>query len=169
VRQYPADALEGLEDRFLISIDHHTRASFAHVNWIDPHATATAELVYCLGRAAGVKITAEIATCLYTGLMTDTGSFMFKGTNEHTFALARGARSGWADPFQCARNIYFAHSTAKMRVLGAALTNLHREGPLAWIWVSASRWNAARPKRKTAKDRELRTFDSGCRGRRILP
>jgi len=36
----------------------------------------------------------------------------------------------------CARNIYFGHSTAKMRLLGAALSNLHREGPLAWIWVT---------------------------------
>jgi len=139
--------LERLEDRFLISIDHHTSGRpFAHVNWIDPHATATAELVYCLGRAAGVKITAEIATCLYTGLMTDTGSFMFKGTNEHTFALARELVLAGADPFQCARNIYFAHSTAKMRLLGAALTNLHREGPLAWIWVSREQMERSQAK-----------------------
>src|SRR3989475_7664254 len=129
--------LDGLEDRFLISIDHHTSGRpFAHVNWIDPHATATAELVYCLGRAAGVKITAEIATCLYTGLMTDTGSFMFKGTNEHTFALARELVLAGADPFQCARSVYFGHSAAKMRLLGAALSNLHCDGKLAWISVS---------------------------------
>jgi len=41
-----------------------------------------------------------------------------------------------ADPVQCARSIYFGHSTAKMRLLGAALSNLHREGRLAWISVS---------------------------------
>jgi phosphoesterase RecJ-like protein len=129
--------LEGLEKHFLISIDHHLSGrNFAHVNWIDPHATSTAEMVYRLGREAGVKITPEIATCLYTGLMTDTGSFMFQGTNEHTFALARELVMAGADPVLCARNIYFAHSTAKMRLLGAALSNLHREGPLAWIWVT---------------------------------
>ena len=129
--------LEGLESRFLISIDHHSSGrQFAHVNWIDPRAIATAEMVYRLAREAGVTISREIATCLYTALMTDTGSFMFKGTNEQTFALARELVLAGADPFQCARNIYFAHSTAKMRLLGAALTNLHREGPLAWIWVT---------------------------------
>src|SRR5262252_6328596 len=70
--------LGGLEERFLISIDHHTSGRpFAHVNWIDPHATATAELVFRLAREAGVKFSPEIATCLYTALMTDTGSFMF--------------------------------------------------------------------------------------------
>jgi len=41
-----------------------------------------------------------------------------------------------ADPALCARSIYFGHSTAKMRLLGAALSNLHREGSLAWIWVT---------------------------------
>ena len=129
--------LKGLENQFLINIDHHTSGRhFAQVNWIDPQAIATAEMVYRLAREAGVKISSEIATCLYTGLMTDTGSFMFKGTNERTFALARELALAGADPFQCARNIYFAHSTEKMRLLGAALSNLHREGPLAWIWVT---------------------------------
>jgi phosphoesterase RecJ-like protein len=129
--------LQGLENQFLINIDHHTSGrQFAQVNWIDPHAIATAEMVYRLAREVGVQISPEIATCLYTALMTDTGSFMFKGTNECTFALARELALAGADPFQCARNIYFAHSTEKMRLLGAALSNLHREGPLAWIWVT---------------------------------
>lgn len=129
--------LEGLEERFLINIDHHLSGRpFAHVNWIDPTAVATAEMVYRLAREAGVKISAEIATCLYTALLTDTGSFMFEGTNEHTFGLARELVLAGANPAHCARNVYFGHSTAKMRLLGAALSNLHREGPLAWIWVT---------------------------------
>lgn len=129
--------LEGLEDRFLISIDHHVSAKpFAHVNWVDPTAIATAEMIYRLAREAGVAISPEIATCLYTAVLTDTGSFMFQGTNEHTFTLARELVLAGADPARCARNIYFGHSTAKMRLLGAALSNLHREGSLAWIWVT---------------------------------
>jgi phosphoesterase RecJ-like protein len=129
--------LEGLENRFLISIDHHVSGRpFANVNWIDPKAVATAEMVYRLAREAGVKISPEIATCLYTAVLTDTGSFMFEGTNEHTFALARELVLAGADAAHCARNVYFGHSTAKMRLLGAALSNLHREGPLAWIWVT---------------------------------
>ena len=129
--------LQGLEDRFLINIDHHASARpFAHVNWIDPKAVATAEMIYRLAREAGVQISAEIATCLYTAVLTDTGSFMFAGTNEHTFELARELVLAGADPASCARNIYFGHSTAKMRLLGAALSKLQREGPLGWISVS---------------------------------
>ena len=118
--------LKGLEDRFLISIDHHISGRpFAHVNWIDPHAVATGEMVFRLAREAGAPFSPEIATCLYTALMTDTGSFMFQGTNEHTFALARELVLAGADPSHCARSIYFAHSVAKMRLLGEALRNLN--------------------------------------------
>ena len=129
--------LAGPDHQFLISIDHHLSGKpFAHVNWIDPSAVATAELVYRLAREAGVKISPDIATCLYTALLTDTGSFMFEGTNESTFGLARELVLAGADPARCARSVYFAHSTAKMRLLGAALSNLQREGELAWIWVT---------------------------------
>ena len=129
--------LHGLEDCFLINIDHHaTGRTFAQVNWIDSSVMATAELVYRMARLAGVSLDREIATCLYTALMTDTGSFMFEGTNEHTFAIARELVLAGADPADCARHIYFGHSTAKLRLLGAALANLHREGSLAWIWVT---------------------------------
>ena len=48
-----------------------------------------------------------------------------------------------ADPVHCARNVYFGHSTAKMRLLGAALSNLHREGSLAWIWVTSEQMEHA--------------------------
>lgn len=129
--------LDGLEDCFLINIDHHKSGrNFGHLNWIDPNAVATGELVYKLARAAGVKISPEIATCLYTAVLTDTGAFMFEGTNEHTFELARELVLAGADPAMCARHIYFGHSTAKLRLLGAALSALQREGPLAWIWAT---------------------------------
>jgi phosphoesterase RecJ-like protein len=130
-------ALEGLEKCFLINIDHHASGrNFAHINWIDSTVMATAELVYRLARLACVPVDRDIATCLYTGLMTDTGSFMFEGTNEHTFTVARELVLAGADPALCARHIYFGHSTAKMHLLGAALSNLHREGALAWIWIT---------------------------------
>jgi len=129
--------LEGLENRFLINIDHHRSGrNFAHVNWIDPQAVATAEMVYKLAKNAGVKITPDMATCLYTAVLTDTGAFMFEGVNQHTFELARELVLAGADPVRCARPIYFGHSTAKLRLLGLALSALQREGQLAWIWAT---------------------------------
>jgi bifunctional oligoribonuclease and PAP phosphatase NrnA len=129
--------LEGLQNHFVINIDHHVSGRpFGDVNWIDPKAVATAEMVYRMAQEAGVNISPEIATCLYTGVLTDTGSFVFEGTNERTFALARELVLAGADPARCARNVYFGHSTAKMRLLGAALSHLERERSLAWFWVT---------------------------------
>jgi phosphoesterase RecJ-like protein len=130
-------ALKGLESRFLINIDHHTSGRpFAHVNWIDPSACATAELVFRLAREAGVPISAEIATCLYTAVVTDTGSFAYAGTTEHTFALAQELVRAGADPVKIAQQVYFSNPTSKMRLLGAALSKLHQDGPLTWMYVT---------------------------------
>ena len=129
--------LQGLEGRFLINIDHHSSAKpFADVNWIDPAACAIAEMVFRLARAAQVQVTPDMATCLYTGLLTDTGSFCYPGTNAGTFELARELVECGADPVRIAQNVYFSRPTSKMRLLGAALSNLHREGALAWMYVT---------------------------------
>ena len=128
--------LAGLERHYLINIDHHATARpFANVNWIDPNACATAEMIFRLAREAGVKISPDVATCLYTAVLTDTGSFCFRGTTEHTFALAQELVRCGADPVRIAQNIYFSTHASKMRLLGAALSNLRCDGTLAWMHV----------------------------------
>lgn len=129
--------VQGLEQHFLINIDHHHSSKpFAHVNWIDTSACATAEMIFRLATAAGVHITPEIATCLYTAVLTDTGSFCYSPTNAHTFELARRLVEHGADPARIAQNVYFSNPTSKMRLLGAALSTLHREGPITWMTVT---------------------------------
>ena len=130
-------ALSGWDGRFLINIDHHCSGRpFANVNWIDPSACATAELIFRLAREAGVPISADIATCLYAAVVTDTGAFGYAGTNATTFALARELVLAGADPVRVAQEVYFSNSPAKMRLLGAALSKLHHEGSLAWVYVT---------------------------------
>jgi len=129
--------IQGLEQHFLINIDHHHSSKpFANVNWIDTSACATAEMIFRLATAAGVHITPEIATCLYTAVLTDTGSFCYAPTNAHTFELARRLVEHGADPARIAQNVYFSNPTSKMRLLGAALSTLHREGPITWMTVT---------------------------------
>ncbi len=128
--------LTGLERHYLINIDHHATARpFADVNWIDPNACATAEMIFRLARQAGVKISPEVATCLYTAVLTDTGSFCFNGTTERTFALAQELVRCGADPVAIAHNVYFSTHASKMRLLGAALSSLQCDGSLAWMHV----------------------------------
>ncbi len=129
--------LTGLDGRFLVNIDHHISGRrFANVNWIDTDACAVAEMVYHLARAAGVKVTPEMATCLYTAVLTDTGSFCYEGTDAHAFEVARELVGCGADPAAIAREVYFSNPLSKMLLLGAALSNLRRDGKLAWLWVT---------------------------------
>lgn len=129
--------LKGLDGRFLINIDHHVSGRpFADVNWIDDQACAVAEMVYSLAKLAGVQVTPEMATCLYTAVLTDTGSFAYHGTDAHTFDLAAKLVRHGADPVALARDIYFSNPTSKMLLLGAALSSLKRDGRIAWMWVT---------------------------------
>jgi phosphoesterase RecJ-like protein len=94
------------------------------------------ELVYRLAKAADATVTPEMATCLYTTVLTDTGGFCWGSTRASTFALARELVEAGANPIRIAQDIYFSTPASKLLLLGAALSNLHREGRLAWLWVS---------------------------------
>jgi phosphoesterase RecJ-like protein len=129
--------LRGLDNQFLINIDHHASSRpFANINWIDPSAVATAELVFRLAQAAQVKITPEIATCLYTAVLTDTGAFCYAPTNACTFELAKFLVEHGADPGKIAQSVYFSSPMSKMCLLGAALSRLERDGEIAWMSVT---------------------------------
>lgn len=127
------------EDRPLINIDHHASGRhFAAVNWIDEHACAVGAMVYRIALAAGVEITPSMATCLYTAILSDTGGFTYASTNAETFAVAHDLAVRGANPAKIARDVYFSNSISKIRLLGAALSNLQCEGPVAWSWVTSN-------------------------------
>jgi phosphoesterase RecJ-like protein len=131
--------IDGLDShgRVLVNIDHHNSArEFAHINWIQKDACATAEMIFHLARAADVKVSREMATCLYTAVLTDTGSFCFFGTNDRTFSLAEELVRAGADPAAIAHDVYFANPEAKMRLLGEALQTMQRHGDLMWMHVT---------------------------------
>jgi bifunctional oligoribonuclease and PAP phosphatase NrnA len=129
--------LRGLERMFHINIDHHASGKeFGELNWIDRDACSVGELVFRLVKAAGCVVTPEMATCLYTTLLTDTGGFCYGGIHASTFALAGELVEAGADPVHIAREVYFANPFSKMLLLGKALGNLKRKGALAWLWVT---------------------------------
>ena len=127
----------GLSNTSLINIDHHMSGSgYAHLNWIDCEAPSAGEMIYRLVRAAGATVTPEMATCLYTTLLTDTGGFCYGSICAYTFELARELTVAGADPVRIAQQVCFSTPISKMLLLGSALNNLHREGRMAWLWVT---------------------------------
>jgi bifunctional oligoribonuclease and PAP phosphatase NrnA len=130
--------LSGLKERLLLNIDHHASGrTYAAINWIDPEACAVAAMIYRLAVAAPTAhITPSMATCLYTAIVSDTGTFTFPGTTSETFALAHDLTLKGANPALVARDIYFSTPLSKTRLLGAALSNLQYSDSLAWTWVT---------------------------------
>jgi phosphoesterase RecJ-like protein len=128
--------LRGLEEFPIVNIDHHTSGRmWGAVNWIDREAASVGQLVHRLVRAAGGTVTREMATCLYTTLLTDTGGFLFGTLRASTFALAQELVAAGANPVKIALDTYFTAPMSKLLLLGTALTTLHREGRLSWVWV----------------------------------
>jgi phosphoesterase RecJ-like protein len=129
--------LLGLEDFFLINIDHHISGrAYAHLNWIDHDAASVGELVLRLVKAAGATVTPEMATCLYTTVLTDTGGFTYGSVRASTFEVARDLVLAGADPIEIATEVCYSTPTSKVLLLGAALSHIRREGRLAWLWVT---------------------------------
>ncbi|HHV39418.1 MAG TPA: bifunctional oligoribonuclease/PAP phosphatase NrnA [Tepidimicrobium sp.] len=77
-----------LKSKSIINIDHHiTNDNFGHINIVFPSA-ATGELIYELINEMGIRLDKDIATCLYTAVSTDTGSFMYSNTTHKTHLIA---------------------------------------------------------------------------------
>lgn len=131
--------LVGLEKQNVVNIDHHsTTALFGNVNWIDSTASAVGEMIYNLCKALGVTPTKEIATCTYTALLTDTGSFQYSNTTERTFKIASELVRRGVEPASVSHSLFNSYPFGKIKLLGLALSTLERDetGQLAWIRVT---------------------------------
>ena len=70
------------------------------------------------------KVNAEIATCLYVGIMTDTGSFRFRSTTSTTHRIIANLIDKGADNTLIHNNVYDTNSYNRLQLLGCALSNL---------------------------------------------
>lgn len=81
------DAVYG--DKIYLAIDHHeSRREFAKYTLVDPDAAAACELIYQIAEEMNAPLDGEIASCLYTGLATDTGCFKYSNTTGRTHIIA---------------------------------------------------------------------------------
>lgn len=122
-----------------INIDHHvSNTRFGDVVLVDPEAAATGELVYELLVYLGVPITAEIATCLYVALLTDTGGFRYQNTTGHTHRVASKLIDAGVNAYRVAEEIYETKSLSSILLLGRALETLTLRygGKLAYVYVT---------------------------------
>ena len=125
-----------LEKQFVVNIDHHsTTALFGAINWIDSTASAVGEMIYNLCKATGVRVTKEIAECVYTALLTDTGSFHYSNTTERTFKIASELVRTGVKPAKTAEAIFGSYQWPKIELLSLVLATAKRDetGHIAWM------------------------------------
>src|SRR5215831_19063387 len=129
--------LVDLDSQFVVNIDHHsTTELFGSINWIDSTAAAVGEMIYNLCKATGVRVTKEIAECVYTALLTDTGSFHYSNTTERTFKIASELVRIGVKPAKTAEAIFGSYEWPKIELLSQVLATAQRDatGHVAWMW-----------------------------------
>jgi len=109
----------------LINIDHHiSNAPFGDLYWVDPSASSTCEMLYHLSLGLQVSLDADIASQLYTGVLTDTGCFRFSNTNRGVLELAARLIGAGARPHYIAERIYDSAPAQQLHLLGQVLSTV---------------------------------------------
>ncbi len=126
--------------RRIVDIDHHvTAGAFGDIRVLDARAASTAEIVYRLLQTLGVPLTPDIATCLFTGILTDTGSFRFQNVTPNTLQTAAALLEAGAPPAVISEHVFENRTFAATQLLGRALASLQKTdgGRIVWARITA--------------------------------
>lgn len=123
----------------LLVIDHHvSNERFGTINLIDGAAAASAVIVFDLLHRMSLAIDRDIATCLYTGLVTDTGRFQYRNTTPEVHGIAADLLAAGAPHVEITQTIYNTHPVGYLRLAATALERLevNEKAGMVWTWVT---------------------------------
>jgi phosphoesterase RecJ-like protein len=135
-----------------INIDHHLLCDrFGAINLVDAEAAATGILIRRIIKAAGHEIDYDTALCIYTAVITDTGSFRYSNANQEAFAVAGEMVAAGVDAWFVAERLYESQPRKRLELLALALATLKisTRGDVASITVLLDMYE------KTGTDAEL--------------
>jgi len=122
----------------VLNIDHHPdNRRYGTVDWIDPTAAATGEMVWELLAQLGFRLTPAVALNLYTAIHTDTGSFRYSNTTARTFRIAADLTEAGAEPALVTEWLYQRRAPRALNELGELLRRIQLgdDGAVAWLAV----------------------------------
>jgi phosphoesterase RecJ-like protein len=125
--------------RSLLVVDHHvSNEHFGTINLVDGSAAASAVIVHELLKRLNVRLDEAIATCLYTGLVTDTGRFQYRNTTPEVHHVAAELLAAGAPHDEITEVVYNTHPVGYLRLASRALERLELrpEASLVWTWVT---------------------------------
>ena len=130
------DLFEKIEDT--IVIDHHiTNQNFADVNYVNAVASSTCQNIIVILAALDISINKEMATCIYSGILTDTGGFRYNVQPE-TFEFAGMLLETGIDLARIYKRLFDETTIARTKLLGRAIDNLEilEDGKVAFTYVT---------------------------------
>ncbi len=109
----------------VVNIDHHkSNINFGDINLVDTEASATSEIIYDLLDVMGLPLSLDVATCIYTGIMTDTGCFTYSNTNARAFEISEKLVRAGVAPDMVAEEVNENYSVSRLLLLKMALETL---------------------------------------------
>ena len=138
----------------IINIDHHTsNENFGDLNYVDSSVSSVGEIIYELIRSINIDLLDEdISTCLFTAILTDTGSFRYSNVSSKTFKIASDLTFFGIKPHLIADNIYNRNTYSGLKLLGEALSTLETDNSnyVSWLTITRKMLNNAK-----ANDEEI--------------
>ncbi len=137
----------------VVNIDHHASNDyFGTLNYVIPDACSTSELIAEVLEALRVSVNADMATCLYAGLSSDTGSFKYSSTSQKTFTVASKLVAYGASPFGIAQHLYASNSSESVKLHAEALSRLRLldNGQTAFVAVTSEMLSSSGASREDA-------------------
>lgn len=123
----------------LINIDHHQdNTNFGHVNFVDPTAASTSQLLYKLLLYLDIPLDEHIATGLLTGIITDTGNFQYSSTTPETFMIASKLMEAGAQHQVIIEQMFRMKKYTALKLWGYVLTKLKSTEDQKIIWSSVT-------------------------------
>ena len=127
-----------LNNRPIINIDHHiSNEGFGDINWIEPNASSTSEMLYKLYKRLRIPLDRSTAVSLYVGILTDTGSFHYSNTSALTHKIASELLRLNLDIAKIYKKAYEEIPFSDMKLLSKILPTISRQlhGKIAWLQI----------------------------------
>lgn len=122
-----------------ILIDHHQQPDSFDFVYSDVTVPATSQMVYHFIQALEQedKVNTDIAECLYTGIMTDTGGFRFRSTSARTHRIIANLIEKGADPAMITSNTWDTNTVSRLHLLALILGRIEvvKEGKVAILFL----------------------------------
>lgn len=145
VLECPEIERTGSASRFLkrandiINIDHHQgNSQYGDKNWIETEASSVGEMTYEYFEHVGYDFSVDVATQLYTAILTDTGRFRYSCTSTRTMRIAGELIRRGADPKSICENVYFKQQPSTVKLLGMVLNTIeyHAHGTICTLTLT---------------------------------